>query len=346
MLANIGDLCSQPFIISKLLEIARIFRLKKSSPEKWNWLNRFMSHQDERNKSEEFRKLSEIFLHVLHNAGLDTVDKTSLDHLLGILDTNSISSDSSMQLLFPYLSLASHSCIPNCEHWITGTKATLRAKRKIFAGEEITIRYSYLTLHSHLLQTVIKNAWYFSCSCTRCCDVSEVGTRASQFQCENCREGFLQESGDCYRCDGCEENMSLGEVRDRAALLRSYEVSTPLEKIPTVILEMEAKGGHPLYHSVIQLKLQYMEGITKRCLNEHICKIVMEYSQDICRYMDKLNPGVSMMRGRILFCMAKVNNWFLKSSPKDTKTGESVKGGQEVVKMMILAKKMISGYVT
>jgi len=343
---NLGDMCTEPFMISKLLEIARLYRLKLSSPEKWNWLNRFMSHQKERNESKEFRTLSEIFLHVLHKAGLDTVDKTSLDHLLGILDTNSISSDSSMQLLFPYLSLASHSCIPNCEHWITGTRATLRAKRKIVAGEEVTIRYSYLSLHRNLLQTVISNAWHFSCCCARCCDVTEVGTRASHFKCNKCREGLLQDSGDCYQCGVCDENMSLEEVRNRAALLRSYEVSTPLEKIPTVIVEMEAKGGHPLYHSVIELKLQYIEGITKKSLNEPICKIVMEYSKDICRYMDKLNPGVSMMRGRVLFCMAKVNNWFLKTCTKDTESGERVRGGQEVVKMMILAKKMISGYVT
>jgi len=332
-------------LISKLLEIARLYRLKRSSPEKWNWLNRFMSHQDQRNKSEEFRKLSNIFLQALYKTDLDTPDKTSLDHLLGILDTNSISVDSSMQLLFPYLSLASHSCVPNCEHWITGTRATLRAKRKIVKGEELTIRYSYLSLHRILLHTVIKEGWYFSCCCVRCEDLSELGTMASSLHCDNCREGLLQDSGHSYQCGVCRKTVSVTEVRERVTMMRSLETNTSLEQIPATILEMEGKGGHPLYHSVIELKLQYVEGITKQSLNEQVCKLVMEYSQDICMYMDRLNPGVSRMRGRMLFCMAKVNNWVLRNCPQDVKPGARVGAEQEVIKMMILAKKTISGYV-
>jgi len=305
-----------------------------------------MSHQEERNESPDFIELSQTCLHALHRIGFEDVDKTTLDHLLGILDTNSISIDSTMQVLFPYLSLASHSCIPNCEHWITGTQATVRAMRKIKKGEEITIRYSYLSLHRKLLQRVIMDAWFFSCGCGRCQDGSEMGTDASSFKCDICREGLIKEFEDCYKCAGCEKTISDQKVIEKATFLRNFEESTPLEKIPSTVLEMETKGGHPLYHSIIELKLRYVEGITKRGLNEHICRIVLDYSQDLCRYMDKLNPGVSRMRGRMLFCMAKVNDWFLKNCSQDLEPNAMAKGRQDVLKMMILAKKMISGYVT
>ena len=81
-------------------------------------------------------------------------------------------------------------------------------------------------------------------------------------------------------------------------------------------------------------------------MNDHICSTVLDYSQDLCRYMDKVNPGVSRMRGRMLFCMAKVNDWFLKNCPQDIEPEARTKGRQEMVKTMILAKKMNSGYVT
>eukprot|EP00092_Neocalanus_flemingeri_P069213 GFUD01084759.1.p1 GENE.GFUD01084759.1~~GFUD01084759.1.p1 ORF type:complete len:495 (-),score=115.46 GFUD01084759.1:46-1476(-) len=347
----IDDELVESKLISKFLNISKLLQLKTSEPEKWNWLNRFMSHQDERNKNPEFEKLSNRFLSVFHKVGIESVSKPTLSHLLGILDTNSISVDSSMQLLFPYLSLSSHSCIPNCEHWITATQATVRAKRKIPAGEEITIRYSYLSLYRMLLRRVIRDAWFFTCGCGRCQDGSEMGTQASSFKCYNCREGFIQEvkqteTENCYQCKVCEKTMSEQKVFEKVTFLRSLENFSSVERIPSLILEMESTGAHPLYHSVIELKQCYIEGITNSGMNDHICRTVLAYSQDLCMYMDKVNPGVSRMRGRMLFCMARVKNWFLNNCQADIEPEAQMKGKQEMVKMMILAKKMIAGYVT
>jgi len=338
-------------LLSTCLQILKLLQLEKSDPNKWEWLTKFMSHQDERNKSEEFAEISKKMLSLFHKIGLQHLDKRRLDHLLGILDTNSISVDCSKQVLLPYLSLASHSCIPNCEHWVTGKEATVRSKRKILAGEEITIRYSYLTLHRNLLRRVIRDAWFFSCKCERCEDKSELGTRASSFKCYNCREGFLEESykeniDKYYECEVCEKTMDEQKVIEKATHLRSMEECESLDQIPTLILEMERRGAHRLYHSVVELKQRYVEGILNKPLNENICKIVVAFSQDLCKYMDTLNPGVSMMRGRMLFCMAKVNDWILRNYQTETKPEQLGKKKQELVKMMISAKKMISGYVT
>ena len=195
------------------------------------------------------------------------------------------------------------------------------------------------------------DAWFFSCRCGRCQDGSEMGTHASSFKCFNCREGFIQEVKDaepeeCYQCSICKKTMSVLKVKAKATHFRGFEDSASIEKIPSLVLEMEGKDAHPLYHSVIELKQRYIEGITNTGLNDHICRTVLDYSQDLCRYMDKVNPGVSRMRGRMLFCMAKVNNWFLKNCPQDIDPEVRTKGRQEMVKTMILAKKMISGYVT
>merc|ERR1712215_404981 len=133
-----------------------------------------------------------------------------------------------------------------------------RSKRKILAGEEITIRYSYLTLHRNLLRRVVRDAWFFSCKCERCEDKSELGICASSFKCFNCREGFLKESDQYntdkyYECKVCEKTMDEQKVIEKATHLRSLEEWESLDQIPTLILEMERRGAHPLYHSVIEL---------------------------------------------------------------------------------------------
>ena len=226
-----------------------------------------MSHQDERNQSPDFVKLSNTVQSMLTKLGIEEADKPTVDHLLGILNTNSISVNSSKQVLFPYLSLASHSCLPNCEHWLTDSQATVRAKRRIPAGEELTIRYSYLSLHRVLLRRVIQDAWFFTCVCGRCQDESEMGTQASSFTCHNCREGFIEETKEseaasCYQCKVCENTLSEQQVMKKATYLRCLEKSGSLERIPSLILEIEGAGAHPLYHSVIELKQRYIEGIS------------------------------------------------------------------------------------
>ena len=269
-------------------------------------------------------------------------------HLLGILETNSISLDDSISshALFPYLSLTSHSCLPNCEHWVNGEEAVIRAKKKIKKGEELTIRYTYLSLHRTLLRKVINNAWFFTCICERCSDPSELGTNSSSFRCFDCREGFLLEEKrqDFYVCHSCKKAMGVEKIIEKAKYFRSLEESTPINKIPSIILEMENEGAHELYHSVIVLKLRYVEEILKSKLNSHICSIVLEYTDHLYRYMEKLNPGISTMRGRLLFCMARVNDYLLKESV-DMEEKLKQKTKQEILKRMILAKKMISNYV-
>ena len=71
------------------------------------------------------------------------------------------------------------------------------------------------------------------------------------------------------------------------------------EDIPELIEEIEKNGGHALYHSVIQLKIQFMEGSMDK-MDSRTCHMVREYSGDVHRFMEALNPGVSRLTGRSL----------------------------------------------
>ena len=336
-------------LINKALGFIRMFQLRDSEPAKWSWLLSFMSHLEERNKSEEFRKTVDQLSSILQSVGLADVDTQVVGHLLGIMATNALHLDPSGQAFFPLLCLASHSCLPSCEHWLVGKQARLRAKRKIKKGEQLTIRYSYVSLHRTLLKDVIRDAWMFECFCDRCRDRSEVGTAASSFKCDECAEGFISEVENTtthvfYKCDLCNKALTKPEVLEKAHRLRKLELSNPsIAAIPDVIAEMTSHGGHALYHSVMQLKLQYIEQACSM-LTDTACSLVLAYCRDIHQYLQALNPGVSMQRGRVLFCCSKARMWMLQNTAGEDKMDVG-REKQEIFKMQILAQKMISGYV-
>ena len=59
----------------------------------------------------------------------------------------------------------------------------VRVRQAIKKGEELSIRYSHLSMHSSLLRPLISEAWHFTCNCPRCNDGSELGTFASCPRC-------------------------------------------------------------------------------------------------------------------------------------------------------------------
>ena len=164
-----------------------------------------------------------------------------------------------------------------------------------------------------------------------------------------CTEGLVQEventtSDAFYQCNTCGQAMTKQEVIVKAGALRKLEMSNPsTADIPNIIAQITEQGGHELYHSVIQLKLQYIE---QACCNltEQTYSLVLEYCSDIHQYLQALNPGISRQKGRVLFCCSKARMWMLQNGGGEEKMNV-VREKQEILKMQIMAQKMISGYV-
>jgi len=89
-------------------------------------------------------------------------------------------------------------------------KVRLRAQRKIKAGEEITIQYLSF-MYGHLRRkSDIRDCWLFDCSCERCVDPTELGSKMSAHRCslDDCNGDVLPVHGSdfviddwiCYKC--------------------------------------------------------------------------------------------------------------------------------------------------
>ena len=120
---------------------------------------------------------------------------------IGILRTNAFQVEhpylaaqgTSGKAIYPTFSFLSHSCMANARfgfrlsHYIKGhhhmfryvvhpdNTMTIRARRSIKQGEEITIQYISLLFGNSRRREEIKSCWFFECGCPRCSSISELG---------------------------------------------------------------------------------------------------------------------------------------------------------------------------
>jgi len=323
------------------LGFRRMIKLKHTNPEKWMDLMKLMSHREKRLKSKVFRKSLKRLRNHLNSMNAKVNDKNLLPSLQGILETNSHSFNKKIHHIFNSFSMISHSCIPNCEHLLAGKQALVRAKMRIRKGEEITIRYSDLCLHRDILKEEIESSWLFKCSCPRCSDSSELGTEASSLKCEKCGKGFVREYEDTkIYCNICNRIMTHREFVAKAQRLklieRSLDYKSAYDHIPPIIKKMEETGGHPLYHSVIQLKIRFIEDIMDSLDNISSLQVI-EYMKDVEKFMDVLNPGLSRLRGRLMSCVRKATS-IINNSPGNRSEGDGER------KDRLMEQKMMNGY--
>ena len=87
----------------------------------------------------------------------------------------------------------SHSCSYNARHVVQSSgRMQVFAQKKISAGEEITITYTGLLTYQPEKQEKLANVWFFTCTCPRCSDPTELGSYTSCVFCPGCpKRGFL-----------------------------------------------------------------------------------------------------------------------------------------------------------
>lgn len=67
----------------------------------------------------------------------------------------------------------------------------MRASHKIFEGELICHAYVDLMLGTPQRRRLLRNLFYFDCTCERCVDPTELGTYFSALKCTQCKSGYL-----------------------------------------------------------------------------------------------------------------------------------------------------------
>ena len=198
-------------------------RLKNLEEDKANLVLGLMDHKEEREEKVDFVEKEEELASFIRSLG-ESCSWEEAGRLLGVVDTNSLEIMGGRSGVFPALSLLSHSCTPTLEHWVEGEVVVVRARHAIKKGEELTIRYSHLSMHRSLLRPLINEAWHFTCNCPRCKDGSELGTFASCPRCPSSEcPALLQPPQDALNIQNL-NHLSVAE--DPSATQRNHSSTT------------------------------------------------------------------------------------------------------------------------
>ena len=132
--------------------------------------DKMMDHVEERKRdAREWSAVQEKVIHVLQKIlDEDDICESDLQKLYGIIVTNCVTVEDRL-CLYPVLAMINHSCVANsCYTFDAETNSViLRARRRLEAGEEITVCYTDPWAGQPHRGKTLSKTWHFDCRSAR-----------------------------------------------------------------------------------------------------------------------------------------------------------------------------------
>jgi len=205
----------------------RCIHLSQTDQKKWKTYKSFLSHSEERKKSNP----DLWHYHSEHSVDFvrdicemeETWSEDDIHEILGIMMVNSLDISKGagygeLMGFYPVFSNINHSCISNSKviKDKTSLKVEVRAKRDIKAGEEICFQYLIETQPTRVRRQLLNRKWFFLCDCIRCLDSTECGTYLDALICAQCEGTLLPmfpfDDKTDFQCDTCKSISKSDEV--------------------------------------------------------------------------------------------------------------------------------------
>ena len=170
----------------------RLLLLHRSQPAKAALTARLMDHEEERSGSSDWHTTERTVVTRLCRAE-PSFNPDQVRRALGVLEVNCYEvvnrGGAGMRACYPIGSLLSHCCVANSTHvwteeppWTNTCIATV----DMAAGEEVLTSYQQPTMCTLRRRSELAAGWYFSCTCHRCLDPTELGSHMNTLICPSC----------------------------------------------------------------------------------------------------------------------------------------------------------------
>ncbi|KAK9505398.1 hypothetical protein O3M35_009467 [Rhynocoris fuscipes] len=294
----------------------RVALLKYTSTQKWTEVQKMQSHSKLRKKNKTFWNNDQIMIDCMKKeCSVTEFTDQELHTICGYLQVNSFAVEHlGVSGLFPTAFLFAHDCVPNTTHIIDSKfNMTVRATVPISKGEAVTLSYANTLQGTMVRRAFLKETKFFNCICKRCSDATELGTFISAVKCQICKNGYLLpidplNKNSIWQC-------SCGDEKTEEIIsLYIKKVSDEVEKVKNKsITEMEAflkmfsSKFHPNHYLLITIKclLSQLYGKSNRYLlhelSEELLLRKIELCKDLLQIFDKIEPGLSRIRGITMY---------------------------------------------
>ena len=223
-------------------------------------------------------------------------------------------------------SIINHSCTANTICFAREDFSFVcRAVTDIQEGEELTTNYLYHQYHFYGLSyraEELQDFWHFTCNCSRCQDMTELGTMSDSILCTTCGSGLLipGTQSSYWVCSKCDMRSSSREVSNRVNHWWNVIQEADASDITLCMDLLEQLGGlfHKNHYYVMEVKRRLIENIgsAEGFESEDIAIAWLEKKVEYCKEHLSLQlvlaPGLSEYRAYISSLMAGALYWLAK----------------------------------
>ena len=241
-------------------------------------------------------------------------------HLCGILYINAheVPISPCVQAIYLKASLIEHNCLNNAsKHFDSSNDIQIRAAVPIQKGDHISITYTDPMWGTYNRKMHLKETKFFTCTCERCIDPSELQTFFSSLKCQSCplqNQGFLlpknpAEDNTSWFCAICSIEEKFEYVE---AVTRSIgEELIKLEKSNMIacknFLKKHSQNLHPNHYYLMDVKLALCQMLAHK--NNDFSDKDLVLKQKLCielmNVVNVISPGISRLRGVVLYELQK-----------------------------------------
>ena len=250
---------------------------------------------------------------------MEGILKEEVEHMMGALLTNAfevVVADSLLFGLFFEPALMNHHCVGNTRLMLDN-KHTMTVVAAVPVKKNAQVKFNYgraLDPTSTRRSMLLENK-FFLCNCERCLDPTELGSHTSSLRCAPPCDGAVlpkepvAESG--WACAKCGLEREAGEV---AGMLAG--IATDMEKLDRnnlkAVRQLVAKCSDQLHKNngvMVELKqivvsgLGRLPGFEMQDLTEADHKEKIIFCDEVLSVLNRVEPGVSLGRGLMLFEM-------------------------------------------
>ncbi|KAG7208523.1 hypothetical protein KM043_014742 [Ampulex compressa] len=252
-------------------------------------------------------------------------DVKLMERVCGAFNTNSFETvavdsrgrSASLRALYPMGALQNHCCVPKTRHHFDKYfRLYVYAALPISAGEELTMAYTSLFWDTALRRQFLSSTKLFSCSCHRCSDPTELGSRLSALMCavDGCNGDLLPvyplDFDSVWICDRCAIKVNCRQIRSirsgLAAIIEENLSKSPrqiLKFMQTELIALLPANNYLMMNMKFRIVSYFgrIEGLQWADLSESELNTKFNYCNDLLATLDILNCGDCKKKGLILY---------------------------------------------
>ena len=243
-----------------------------------------------------------------------------ITHLCGALYINAheLPSNSCIQAIYYKASFIEHNCLNNAsKHFDSSHVIQIRAAVPIQKGEHISITYTDPMWGTFNRIMHLRETKFFTCSCRRCVDPSELQTYFSSLKCQSCpvqNQGSLLPKNPlddktiwvCSVCD-VEENPEYVEAVTRSIGEELIKLEKSNVSSCKSFLKKHSQNLHPNHYYLMDVKLALCQMLAYKEYNTSDKDLVLKQKlcSDLMNVINIISPGISRLRGVVLYELQK-----------------------------------------